>query len=381
MRKKRIAIVSTDWNENEYRRKNKKYGGVSYYRAIKPGELLKEEYDVNFVHSGFSNISKGMSVDEFYDFFTHNHDMIIIKSVDNAGAIQPLIHWATKNNCILVQDFDDNMMMIREDQPAHKHGYQVAGQKRANVAAMMSLVDAIIVSTQPLKDYFSKFLKDVFQEEKDIYIYPNYNDLNDWHFPAGIKDPKKIVIGWAGSVTHDSDLKMMMPALGRVVDKYDNVYVELLGGIVQGNLGYITEGWSKNAKSKLSIKFGSPAWDEYPKLMREQPWDIGIAPLIDDEFNRGKSHIKWMEYAMCGIPTIASDVYPYRENIKDKETGLLAKETEWEEKLSFLIENPDERQRLATNAFQFIEENLQWYQHEKDYIDIVSSIFDKKAIK
>lgn len=373
--KKKIALISTDWAENEYRRINKKYGGVSYYRLIKPMEILKKEYDVTFFAGGLAEHSKGKAFDEFYSDFVSQYDMIIVKAVDNPLAAQALIHWCKHHGTILVQDFDDNMLVIREDQPAHKLGYNPQGQRRAYCASMMSLSDALIVSTQPLKDYFNKFLKDVFNEEKDIYVYPNFNDVNDWNYPLTEKDPNKIVIGWMGSVTHDSDLLMVMPALGKMVEKYPNVYVELLGGIMQGNLAYLSKSWSKEAKKKLKVVYGTPAWDKYPELMRSQAWDIGIAPLIDDEFNRAKSHIKWMEYAMCDIPCIASDVFPYSKNIDHKNTGLLAKDDEWEENLTLLIENVEERKRLATNAREFIEKNLQWKQHEEEYLRIIKAIF------
>lgn len=371
---KKIALVSTDWNDNPYRKENNKYGGVTYYRLVKPMEQLKGKYDVTFFGAEIQKRTEDKSVDEFYDELTKEFDMVIVKQIDNATAAQALIHWCGVNKCILVQDFDDNMLVIREDQPATKMGYGVGGQRRAYAGSMMSLTDSLIVSTKPLKDYFQKFIKDTFNEDKDIYIYPNYNDVNDWNYKHPIKDPHKVVIGWAGSITHDADLLMIMPALGKVADKYDNVHVELLGGIMQGNIAYLTQSWTKKAKDKLKILFGVPAWNLYPELMMSLKWDIGLAPLIDDEFNRGKSHIKWMEYTMCGIPTIASDVYPYTKNVKH---ALLAKPDEWEEKMSFLVENKKERENLAKDSYEYIKKKLQWDQNLQ-YVEIVDDIFKKK---
>ncbi len=379
--KKKIALISTDWSESEYRRINKAYGGVSYYRLVKPMEALRKDYDVDYFHST-KEASEGMGTDDFFNRFTKKYDMILIKAVDNAEAIQPLIHWATHNKCLLVQDFDDNMLVIREDQPAHRFGYREGGQKRAYCASMLSLVDAVIVSTEPLKDYFEKFCKDMFghledYKDPDIHIYPNYSDVADWDgIPNAARDPEKVVIGWAGSITHDSDLKMMMPALGRVVEKHSNVHVELLGGIVPGKLAEFTKGWSKDAKKRVQMKFGCQAWDKYPALMKEQAWDIGIAPLVDDEFNKGKSHIKWMEYAMCGTPCVASDVYPYSMNIP-ADCGMLTAEDQWEDNLTYLVENADARKVMATNAYDHIASNLQWKDHAEDYLGIVRGIFEK----
>lgn len=373
----KICFLSTDWAENEYRRVHKQFGGVSYYRLIKPMKLLKDKYRCEFIAGGLADQSKGKSLDQFYSDFCSSYDMIIVKNIDNAVASQALIHWCRHHGTKLVQDFDDNILVIREDQPAYKNGYGAAGQKRAYAAAMMSLADALIVSTEPLKEYFKKFLKEMFNENKEIYVYPNYNDVKDWSFPQSVKDPDKIVIGWSGSITHDADLLLIMPALDKILQKYDNVHIELLGGILQGKLAYLTQGWSKKAKDKLTVKYGTPAWDKYPKLMMDQKWDIGIAPLVDEVFNHSKSHIKWMEYAMCGIPTIASDVYPYTHAIKQGETGILVKPKDWEAALSNLIENPEQRVILAHNAYKFIETNLQWKQHKDEYADIIEDVFKR----
>ncbi len=375
--KKKIAFISTDYADNEYRSKFNKYGGVSYYRLVKPMELLKKEYDVTFYGADLQEqANKFPNDDKFYAWLTWEYDMIIVKQIDNAHASQLLIHYANENECILVQDYDDNMLKVREDQPSYKMGYYPGGARWSYAASMMSLADALIVSTKPLKDYFFKFVKDNFKEEKDIYIFPNYNDIRDWQKTKWEKNNDKIVIGWAGSVTHDADLNLVMPALGKILDKYPNVHLELLGGILQGSIAYLTQTFSPEAKKKVRIIYGTPAWDQYPKLMLSQMWDIGIAPLIDDEFNESKSHIKWMEYTMMGIPVIASDAYPYKENIPEG-CGFLAKSDEWEEKLSQLIENKGMRISLYTKAQEYIENNLQWKQHEGEYLKIVQSIFKK----
>lgn len=388
MSKKRIAFISTCWNDNEYRKLNNKYGGVSYYRLVKPMELLKKKYDVTFFGADIADLTKDKSLDKFYDELTWDYDMIVVKQIDNATASQALVHWAGENQCILVQDFDDDMTAIREDQPAHKMGYQVGGQRRAYSVAMMSLAHALIVSTNPIKESFTNLLDQVYGEKKDIYIFPNYNDVQDWQYKLPERDPSKIVIGWAGSITHDSDLSLVMPILAKILDQYDNVYLEMLGGIMQGSLAFLTKDFSEKAKAKVKVIYGTPAWDKYPELLSSQPWDIGIAPLINDKFNRSKSHCKWMEYSMIGIPTIASQVYPYympigkKNTIVDNETGLLAlSQKDWHDKLVYLIENKEERKRLATNAYEYIKNELQWNQHAKEYVKIVDDIFKKHQVK
>ena len=80
---------------------------------------------------------------------------------------------------------------------------------------------------------------------------------------------------------------------------------------------------------------------------------IGIAPLVDNNFNRCKSNIKYLEYTMAGIPVIASNVLPYSSTIKDGEDGIIVKKGRynlWKRALESLIENEKERIRLWENA-------------------------------
>jgi glycosyltransferase involved in cell wall biosynthesis len=81
--------------------------------------------------------------------------------------------------------------------------------------------------------------------------------------------------------------------------------------------------------------------------------DVGLAPLLDEPFNRAKSELHWLEYAMAGAPTVAtafSGPGPY-DVIRDGEDGLLACSTrDWERHLRRLAHSPGLRSELAGNA-------------------------------
>jgi glycosyltransferase involved in cell wall biosynthesis len=80
--------------------------------------------------------------------------------------------------------------------------------------------------------------------------------------------------------------------------------------------------------------------------------DIGICPLVDDEFNNHKSQLKWTEYSAMRIPSVVSDLPPY-ECVEDGVTGYKAKTTqEFIDKLSLLIESESLRKKITDNAFE-----------------------------
>lgn len=109
------------------------------------------------------------------------------------------------------------------------------------------------------------------------------------------------------------------------------------------------------------------------------PWDIGIAPLTNSKFNQSKSHIKWMEYSMYEIPTVASKVYPYSKDIlgiktiEDGVTGILCENGEWEKKLSMLIEDEELRRKIGKQAKEYVAKNWQ-YDDAKRILDVAREI-------
>jgi glycosyltransferase involved in cell wall biosynthesis len=78
--------------------------------------------------------------------------------------------------------------------------------------------------------------------------------------------------------------------------------------------------------------------------------DIGLAPLQDTEFNRGKSNLKVLEYGVMGVPTIASPVYPYSNTIDNGVDGIIVHKNRtksWVKALVHLIDNKEDRIRMG----------------------------------
>jgi predicted O-methyltransferase YrrM len=82
--------------------------------------------------------------------------------------------------------------------------------------------------------------------------------------------------------------------------------------------------------------------------------DIGLVPLVRNQFNEGKSHLKGMEYAACGIPCVASPTESYREywlKGRGEETGFLAHtEKDWLEHLELLVNDDGLRRAMGRSA-------------------------------
>lgn len=337
MNKKKIAMIYTCWSGNKLNR----YTGVGYYRVIKPAQYLKKYYDVDIIGKDF--IELGKNTEERYTNLFKKYDMIITKAVDSPQACSALLFFAKKYNKPLILDLDDNYFTVRPDQPGFKW-YHKGSQKRAIMGTYISMVDYLFFSTKPLEDFHKKFIKQVFKKNIKCSVLPNLNDIKDFNYKSS-KNTDKVVIGWQGSTTHFSDLLLVLPALKEIMIKYPKVYLEFLGGIEKDQVKDLFKDFDSKLFNRVEIKGGTVGFNGYPKLLSKQKWDIGICPLIDDEFNRNKSHIKWMEYADYKIPSVSSKTYPYFKDIDDLKTvehgktGYLASTTEeWVQYLSNLVE-------------------------------------------
>lgn len=375
--KKKIAFIGTDWSQNDERRLKNLYGGVSYYRLVKPMEYLKEWYDCTYYGSDIQELSKGKTTDEFYHKLVLQYDLIIVKHIDNPQAITALSFYCKMVGIPLIMDLDDNLYEIGAANPASEI-YKDGSQKKAFMAAAVTMCDAVFVSTEPLQKTVRKFNKDIFNVTFPTYVLPNCNDIND--FPKNKGKSKYFIIGWQGSTTHNADLKMILPVLDKLMQKYANVYLELVGGVEEKSLKELFKDWSKKSMDKLFVGGGTASWKGYPELLSNQKWNIGLAPLVDDGFNRSKSHIKWMEYATQKIPCIASNVYPYNEPIQGtkviehENTGFLCEPNEWEETLEKIILNQGILDEIGQNAYDAIVKNWQWKDHIYKWHDAIEDV-------
>lgn len=99
-------------------------------------------------------------------------------------------------------------------------------------------------------------------------------------------------------------------------------------------------------------------WSEATETQSIGKLDIGIMPLPDSPWERGKCGYKLIQYMACGLPVVASPVGVNREIIDDGVHGFLAdKSSDWESALGELLANNDKRRTMGQKGRKRVEKN------------------------
>ena len=108
-------------------------------------------------------------------------------------------------------------------------------------------------------------------------------------------------------------------------------------------------------------------------------WDIGLAPMPESEFHRCKYFNKYVEYASFGIAGIYSDCEPYIYGIRDKENGLLCKNTteDWVEAISLLIDNKKLREKISKECLKEANEVYALDILAEDYLNKITADYSE----
>lgn len=357
----KILFHYSDHSANIVRQTENTYGGVGYYRTIMPSKMVKD-HEVTVWGSQLT--IKGESKEERWARIFKDYDIFWTSYFSDPMEASALFYTRDKLGKKVILDCDDNFFDILPSHPLYDK-LKATKRDRAFMATILSFADVLTVSTEPLKQKFKEHFKDVLGIEKKIVVIPNMNNLKEWEHPISKKSKKKFIVGYAGSNSHQDDLEMFLPSLLKIMQKYPHVHFESVGSISKDML-HMFKDFDHDSMLRCDLLPSTWTFNEYPKMLCKQKWDIGVAPLVDSAFTRCKSHIKFLEYSSFKLPTIASKVYPYYVDIEGKEvithdkTGLLVKPSEWFDAMEELILNKEKRIALGEAAYEHVKTNWQY---------------------
>ena len=231
----------------------------------------------------------------------------------------------------MVFDFDDAIFVSYR---SPSNGYLSYLKFASKTKTICRIASHVMVGNPFLADYAR-------QVNDRVTVIPTTIDTEKYRVPERREKSGPPVIGWTGSYSTVQHLDTMRGALKRLAEK---------------------------ESFRLRV-IGTPAYECPPVDVEAMPWraeteledlseiDIGMMPLPDNRWSKGKCGLKALQFMAIGIPTICSPVGVNTDIIHDDQNGFIAAtEDEWVEKLTRLLRSAELRQRLGHAGRVTVEE-------------------------
>lgn len=223
---------------------------------------------------------------------------------------------------------------------------------------LLSISDVLWSSSKYICDKYKIYVGSGRTAVTDTIVWPN--QIYGRNRKKTADECKRFSIVYAAAPSHSFFFEEYInPIMGRLADRYPDKLSFTFVGVRPGI-----------PKSVHNIMFhyvdGMPLI-EYREFMKNNDFDIGIAPLEENEFAKCKYINKYIEYGMVGIAGIYSDVIPYSNKVVDEENGYLAKNTEdgWFHAFCRAIDNDELRRNCILN----VQNDLRTNHSEKKIVD------------
>jgi glycosyltransferase involved in cell wall biosynthesis len=245
----------------------------------------------------------------------------------------------------IIYDFDDAIWLTDKK---HESRIEKAIRWRSKVANLCRWSYKISAGNAYLANYAKVF-------NKDVIINPTTIDTTHVHKMAANRGrTDRIVIGWTGSHSTLKYLKEIEDVLRQIEERFPSVDFCVIA--------------DKAPDLRLKRLVFKP-WSLENEVMDLTRLDIGIMPLPDDDWAKGKCGFKALQYMTMEIATVASPVGVNTVIIKEGINGLLARNSsEWEKALSLLIEDEDLRKQLGREGQLTVEQSYSVNSNTKNFL-------------
>lgn len=233
----------------------------------------------------------------------------------------------------LVFDFDDAIYLPNVSDANRFWGSMKWPRK---VAEIIRGSCQVIAGNDYLAQYADQF-------NKSVTVIPTCVDT-DRFVPTGRRHPglSVPVLGWIGSPTTLPYLLDIRHSLCRIA--------------ASGRFVLRVAGTGRRVEIP-NVTVANEPWSIEREVSLFNTCDVGLYPLRDDPWTRGKCGFKAIQFMACGVPVIASAVGVNRTIIQDGINGFLARSaSEWEEKIGWLLADPALREKLGKAGRQTVVE-------------------------
>jgi hypothetical protein len=254
------------------------------------------------------------------DLRAHNAPDVMVIFRAHYPDVAKLVNWCKQRGIRVVFDTDDALDLV----PRQNISYRGL-QDRLDLYDFLLEQADVVTTTTPI------LAADLRERNPNVVVLPNSIDPEEWRV---LPRQPGVRVGWTGSATHFHDLAVALGAVRELQKRHSFTFVlqgicadpnpaEFYAGLVAGHgKAFLNSPPGKSMKRFLEELRGvryefhpMVEFDRHAEKVCELGLDIGIAPLVEDQFNQHKSCIKYYEYALSGAITVASRVLPYTAEV------------------------------------------------------------------
>ena len=249
-------------------------------------------------------------------------DVVVFQRPMTELPIVALERWAARGRKTIF-DFDDAIFERR---------WGAAGKFRRLVA----LVDRVVAGNRHLAAAAAA-------PDKTVIIPTAVDTERFAATPPRAGRGREVVVGWTGLSGNYPQLAHGAAGIARALKQTGARFV------------VISDQPPPRALAALNAEF--VRWRPESEVEDLARLDIGVMPLPDGPYERGKCAFKLLQYMALGRPGVASPVGANAEVVTDRLDGFLpASDDAWEEAVTLLIEDPALRQEMGARARERVEE-------------------------
>ncbi len=276
-------------------------------------------------------------------------DILILKNICDPD-ILPLIRGRKEQRKLTVYEIADDLNALQMWNPVY---FFFKNKQNLDLGfRLANSCNALQVSSPELKKLYGYL-------NKNCKIFPN--QILNVPPERPLKKGNELVIGWGGSHGHIEDIAEIAQSLINWIITRPNVSLHLM---CSETIWKLFDSLPQHKK-----KWVPPgSLDDYYNFLKSI--DIGIAPLRDYAFNRSRSDVKFLEYAIAGIVPVMAHLGPYVESVNVGKTGFLFRNTgELIVTLNLLAEDHSLAQNIAKEARQYVLRERLQVNHVQDRLD------------
>lgn len=244
-------------------------------------------------------------------------------------------------------DFDD-ATFHQYDQHPNPLVRALLSRKISSIVGGASMVMA---GNEYLADYARRF-------NGHVHVVPTVVDTELFAPDPARTADLPVTIGWIGSPSTAQYVNERQPLWERVTADRQSV-LRLVG--------------AGPAAMRMPFIEHRP-WSEETETAEVQQFDVGIMPLRDDPWSRGKCGFKLIEYLACGVPAVASPVGVNARIISHGENGFLCRtDAEWEDALHRLTHDAGLRRAMGARGRELIRQDWSLQRWGPEVADLVAA--------